>query len=168
MFHFSYPSWRCSLSILSNARSSSCFTFHVCVSHTGFLHLKFLCKSIASLTDCSNVKDFPMLWNRNKTFCLWWRPSRMSVQHSIFLWNFFARHNFFSWLIKTSVYFSDYNFLNHLKLKAEGWGKMHEKINSRKLDPYETIYRKPCYDLVFLQLNKVGSVSLFRQTYEWL
>ena len=55
----------CRRSILISARSSSCFTFHVCVSQIGFLHLKFFCRSIASITDRSNVSDWPMLCGRH-------------------------------------------------------------------------------------------------------
>ncbi len=59
---WTYPSCFCRRSILRSARSSSCLTFHICVSQMGFLHLKLFCSSTASRTDCSNVRDLPMLW----------------------------------------------------------------------------------------------------------
>ena len=59
----------CSLSIRNNAKSSLCFSFHVCVSHIGFLHLKFRCSSMACITERSKVSDCPMLcthtWQHN-------------------------------------------------------------------------------------------------------
>jgi len=62
-----YAIVNCSRRTLSLARSSSCLSFHVCVSHTGFLHLNARVISIAWWTDCWNVRDLPRLCQQPPT-----------------------------------------------------------------------------------------------------
>ena len=49
-----------SFSMFNRARFSSCLTFRICDTQSASLHLCCLQKSTALITDCSNVKDFPI------------------------------------------------------------------------------------------------------------
>ncbi len=61
------------------AMSSSCLTFHKCVSQIGSLQRWVLSNSLASKTVPLNVKDLPMLWRKYRSILSYFNEEMVNI-----------------------------------------------------------------------------------------